>query len=248
MVASFFFYVTEFVSSPIIQLKFNQKLDQKMAWEFYSSPEFGGCNFWEERALPHHPKLLKIESVQDKETFLSQYISEFYNFHSDEFKELNKKTSAHLHRSQDEFFRTVDNIFRHYPWPRKTFTGFFSIFDFCPRFLDSGNFQVFLYDDRDSQLFTIFHEMLHFIFYDFAQKTFTKKFKNLHTEKGKFWDLAEIFNAVIQGTDDFITLHDGKIRDAGYPNHKNLIMKGKILWNENQDVKQWISKMMKLIV
>jgi len=234
------------MSNPIIQLKFDQKLDQEIAWEFYASPEFGGCNFWTERALPHHPKLLEIESVQDKKAFLSQYIFEFYNFHSKELKELNQKASNHLRQSQEDFFKTVDSIFCHYPWPRKAFTGFFSIFDFCPRFLDSGSFQIFLYDDRDSQLFTIFHEMLHFIFYDFAQKNFTKKFKNLNTEKGNFWDLAEIFNVVIQDTDNFIKLH-GKIKGTGYPNHNNLIIEGKILWARNQDLNQWIIEMMKII-
>jgi hypothetical protein len=232
--------------NPEIQLKFDQKLDQEMAWEFYSSPEFGGCNFWAERALFHHPKLVEIESAKDKKTFLSQYISEFYNLNSKELKELNQKNSTNLHQSQEEFFKIVDKTFCHYPWPRNTFTGFFSIFDFCPRFLDSGSFQVFIYDDRDSQLFTIFHEMLHFIFYDFAQKTFIEKFKKLNTEKGIFWDLAEIFNAVIQNTDSFIKLH-GKMKGAGYPNHNNLIIKGKILWARNQDLNQWIIEMMKII-
>jgi len=234
------------MSNPTIQLKFDQKLDQDLAWDFYSNAEFGGCNFWEERALFHHPKLLEIELAKNPKNFLDKYILEFYNSHFDEMKKRSQKTSIYLSQSQNDFFKIVDKIFSRHPWPRKEFTGFFSIFDFCPRFLDWGGFQVFLYDNRSMQLFTIFHEMLHSIFYDFAQKTFPEKFENLSTNEGKFWDLAEIFNAVVQDTDNFIKLH-GKIKSPGYPNHKNLITKGRNLWKKNQDLSQWIIEMMKII-
>lgn len=228
--------------NPTIQLSFDQKLDQKMAWDFYSDPEFGGCDFWEKRALPYHPNLSEIKSTKNPKKFLHEYVSKFYRSHSEEIKNHSKKTSKNLNKTQDDFFKIVDKIFNH-PWPKKKYIGLFSIFDFCPRFLDSGKFQIFLYDNRDMQLFTIFHEMLHFIFYDFAQKTFPKKFKNANTNKGKFWDLAEVFNTVIHNTDDFIALH-GKIKGLGYPYHKRLIIKGKKLWQKNQNLNQWIIGMM----
>ena len=231
---------------PTIQLKFDQKLDQNLARDFYSYPEFGGCNFWEERALVHHPKLLEMNSLKNPESFLDKYITEFYVSHFEEMKKLSKKTANYLNQTHDSFFRVVDNIFNHYPWPRKKFIGCFSIFNFCPRFLDWGRFQVFIYDKPNLQLFTIFHELLHFIFYGFVQKTFPKKFKNLSTEEGKFWDLAEVFNAVIQNSDDFIKLH-GQIENIGYPNHKSLILKGKDLWKKTPDLNQWIVEMMKVI-
>ncbi len=96
------------------------------------------------------------------------------------------------------------------------------------------------------QLFTIFHEMLHFIFYDFAIKIFPKNFKHLNTEEGVFWDLAEVFNVVIQDSDDFVKLH-GKIKNLGYPNHTKLINLGKILWKKNPDVKHWIVSMVEFL-
>lgn len=234
------------MSNPAIQLKFDQKLDQDLAWDFYSHPNYGGCDFWEERALFHHPKLLEIEVAKNHKIFLNKYISEFYSSHFDEIKKRSHKTSIHLDQSQNDFFKIVDKIFNHHPWPKEKFIGVFSIFDFCPRFLDWGGFQIFIYDNRSVQLFTIFHEMLHFIFYDFTKKTFPEKFKKANTEEGKFWDLAEIFNAVVQDTDNFIKLH-GKIKNIGYPSHKNLIIKGKNLWTKNQDLNQWIIKMMKIV-
>ncbi|MDD3006925.1 MAG: hypothetical protein PHX30_05110 [Candidatus Pacebacteria bacterium] len=230
------------MKQPKIILKFDQKLEQELAWNFYNYPEFGGCNFWEERALKHHPELLEIKSVNDPKEFLDKYISKYYSVHSDEIHDLGKKTEEYLWQEENNFFLTVNKIFKGHPWTREEFTGDFSIFDFCPRFLEDGEFQVFIYDTRNLQLFTIFHEMLHFIFYDFMRKKFPENLGKMNTEEGKLWDLAEVFNAVIQDTDDFIKLH-GKIENIGYPDHRELISKGDLLWKNNPDLYQWISKM-----
>ena len=37
------------------------------------------------------------------------------------------------------------------------------------------------------------------------------------------------------------------MKSSGYPNHKNLIIKGGNLWKKNQDLSQWIIEMMKII-
>lgn len=233
-----------FMKQPIIKLKFDQKLDQKLAWSFYSHPEFGGCNFWKERALKHHLELVDIKSAKNQKKFLYDYIKNFYKFNDREIKILSENTIEYLSQKQDKFFLIVDKLFKGYPWPKKKFTGVFSIFDFCPRFLDSGEFQVFIYDTRSLQLFTIFHEMLHFIFYDFVRKNFPET-KKMNTEQGKLWDIAEVFNAVIQNSDGFIKLH-GKIKNIGYPNHKELILQGRRLWKKDQNVYNWVNEMLKL--
>lgn len=230
---------------PIIKLKFDRKLDQVKAWDFYLSPNFGGCDFWKERALKHHPKLIEIKSAENPKKFLNKYIINFYKSNNDEIKSLSENTVKYVNQEQDKFFLLVDKLFKGYPWPRKKFIVDFSIFDFCPRFLDSGELQVFIYDNRSLQLFTIFHEMLHFIFYDFVQKNFPKT-RKMNTEQGKLWDIAEVFNAVIQNTDDFIGLH-GKIRNIGYPDHKELILQGSYLWKKDSSVYSWVNEILRLI-
>ena len=234
------------MKQPIIELKFDQKLDQDKAWYFYSNPECGGCDFWKERALKHHPKLIKIKSAEDSKKFLYEYISDFYSSNNEEIQIFRKNTIKYLRQEQDKFFLKVDKIFKGHHWPKRKFIGYFSVFDFCPRFLDSGEFQIFIYDKRNLQLFTIFHEMLHFIFYDFGQKRFPETLGKMDTEEGKFWVLAEVFNSVVQDTNDFIDLH-GKIKNIGYPDHKKLISLGRSLWKKNPDINNWISEMLKLI-
>ncbi len=233
------------MKQPIIKLKFNQKLDQELAWNFYSNQEFGGCNFWKERAVKYHPKLTEIKSVKNPKVFLNKYILDFYGSSGREIKILSENTIKYLSQEQDKFFLIVDKLFKGHPWPRKKFIGYFSMFDFCPRFLDSGEFQVFIYDSSNLQLFTIFHELLHFIFYDFTQKNFPET-RRINTEQGKLWNIAEVFNAVIQNTGDFISLH-GKIKNIGYLEHKELILRGRFLWKKNADVYGWISNMLRSV-
>ncbi|MFA5169449.1 MAG: hypothetical protein WC420_01700 [Candidatus Paceibacterota bacterium] len=228
---------------PTIKLQFDQKLDQDLAWDFYNNQKFGGCDFWKERALRYHPLLINIESSEDKRKYLDNYISEYYISHKDEIKSLCNKTIEYLKQEQEKYFLLVDKIFKNYPWPKEELIGNFSIFDFCPRFLEDGEFQVFIYGNHNLQLFTIFHECLHFIFYDFAQKKFPGTLGKMNTEKGELWDIAEVFNAVIQNTDDFIDLHS-KIENIGYPDHKELITKGTLLWRKHHDVYSWINGML----
>lgn len=231
---------------PNIQLKFDRKLDQDIAWQFYSDPEFGGTDFWQRGAIKHHPKLKELDKKDNPKEHLQEYILSYYNSKSDELDALGKKTKDYVNETKQNFFKIVDKIFNKKTWPQENYTGIYSIFDFCPRFLDWGGFQVFLYDTRNLQLFTVYHEMLHFIFYDYALKTFPEIFTGLDTENGKFWDLAEVFNAVIQQTQDFINLH-GRIKEIGYPDHKNLIIEGRRIWEKTLDVKKWIQSMLPLL-
>jgi hypothetical protein len=233
------------MNHPIIKLQFDQKLDQDMAWIFYGHKR-GGCDFWKERALRYHPKLINIEESSDKKAFLNDYVSDYYTSHNNEIISLSNKTIEYLNQTQEKYFLLIDKIFNNYPWPKKEIIGNFSIFDFCPRFLEDGEFQVCIYDNRSLQLFTIFHECLHFIFYDFALNKFPEVFTGIDTGDGKFWILAEVFNAVVQSTDDFTILY-GKIDNIGYPDHQELIKQGSMIWKDNPDVYNWIKKMWELL-
>lgn len=95
-----------------------------------------------------------------------------------------------------------------------------------------------MYDNDKGILFTIFHEMLHFIFYDYCSIKYPKIFKNRDTEKGLFWEIAEMFNAVVQQTSAFTKLH-GSINDIGYPELKSKFKEAKKAWNG--DVDNWIT-------
>jgi len=229
---------------PIVNFILNQKLEQDLALEFYNNPKHGGSDFWQERAIIYHTKLKKIEDAKNTREFLKKYVSEYYATNKKEIKFLGDEIRRNFKNKRNAYFLLVSKIFAKYPWPKTAYTGYFSIFDFCPRFLDSGEFQVFIYDNKKNQLFTIFHELLHFIFYDYIQKTFPKIFGNADTEDGVLWNLAEIFNSVIQDTNEFIELH-GKIDNICYPDHNLILPKAKEIWSKEKNLSNWIDQMTK---
>ena len=229
-----------------IEFILNQKLEQDLALEFYNNPNHGGSDFWQERAIKYHPKLKEIESVKNPKKFLNKYISEYYIANKKEIDFLSNEVRKNFKDKETAYFLLVNKIFGGYPWPKNKYIGYFSIFDFCPRFLDSGEFQVFIYDNKENQLFTIFHEMLHFIFYDYAQKTFPEILGNIDTDSGVFWDLAEMFNTVIQSTEEFIELH-GEINNMGYPDHNLILPKAKEIWSEEKNIFNWIDQMIRIL-
>lgn len=228
---------------PIINFKFDRSLDQDVAWMFYNNQKFGGIDFWRERALPHHPTFNKINEFSNPQQFINQYVSAFYIAHANELERLGGEIIKNFQQIKNDYFSLANKVFKGYPWPQKEYTGCFSIFSFCPRFLDWGGFQVSLYDNQDHQMYVVLHELLHFIFYDYAQRNFPETLGKMNTDEGRFWDLAEVFNVVLQSSDDFKLLQ-GKIDSTGYPDHKSMILKGKSVWLKNQDVRQWILDMM----
>lgn len=229
---------------PKIELKFDKKLDQDIAWQFYNSSKIGGVDFWKERTSKHLSELSEINKKENKKQYLDNYILSYYKDNKKEIEKLSVEINNNLREKELQFFKQVDVIFKNYPWPQKNIIGNFSIFNFCPRFLEDNEFQVFLYDDKNHQLFTIFHECLHFIFYDFARKKFSGELGEIDTESGLFWDIAETFNAVIQNTKEFKLIH-GEISDICYPEHKELIEKGSKIWENQKDVYKWIEEMLK---
>lgn len=223
-----------------LKFKLDSKLDFEIAWDFYNNPKFEGVNFWGKGALEHHDELKTIEKIPrpKKKKFLSNYTESLYKQHRNEFKQRKKEIEVLYKKREQKFFYETERIFKNHPWPKGKYIAYLSIFDFCPRFLDNKTFSVFMYDNDDDILMTIFHEMLHFIFYDYCLTKYPRIFKNLNTERGQFWLIAEMFNAVAQQTPAFSKLHRS-IDDIGYLELKLKFKEAKKAWNGNID--DWIT-------
>lgn len=231
------------MGTPKLKFKFSPKLDSKIAWGFYNTPEYAGVNFWKKGALQYHDELNAIEKTQRRKLFLSNYVISLYRQHKNEFEHRKKEIEMLYKKEEQKFFRETGKIFKNYPWPSGKYIAYLSIFDFCPRFLEDKTFFVFMYNDDKGIVFTIFHEMLHFIFYDYCLTKHPKVFKSQDTESGRFWEIAELFNAVIQQTPTFKKLHGsihGSINDVGYPELKSKFKTAKKAWKG--DVDDWITK------
>lgn len=123
---------------------------------------------------------------------------------------------------EQDFFLLVENLFKGYPWPRKMYVAYPTVWSMYPRFLESGTFQVpHRYRNKKYVNVVIAHEMLHFIFYDWFYKLYPKYKKNNYNMF--VWHVSEIFNAVIQNSLPWLKVF--KLQTMAYPEHEAVVFK-----------------------
>lgn len=229
-----------------IKFQLNKKLDKEMAMSFLYSKQ-GGIKF-SRNVINIHPELrgiLKLKSVLSKKTLINKHFDYFYKKHNGYLNKKILQFTKEWRVVEKNFFDETDKIFKNYPWPKGKYIGYLSIIDCNPRFLNNKTFQVFYFNSLGVRYVTT-HEMLHFIFYDYTSKKYQQIFKKLDPNSGVYWDLAELFNAVILHTPPFIKIHNVK-KIINYPNHKKYLPAMIRLWKKYKDVDEWIERALAII-
>lgn len=226
---------------PQIKFKLNKTLDKKMASEFLNFKQ-GGIDFAKD-ILNIHPELKILENLKNKkkrEKIINIYFDKFYKKNNDYLKRRVVEFNADWKTIKDKFLNEVSKVFIKYPFPKGKYAGYLSIINCNPRFLKDKTFQIFYFHPRGGRYVTM-HELLHFIFYDYAINKFPKIFSKLNTENDNFWDLAEIFNSIILSSPGFKKIHKQK-NVSFYPKHKKHITKITALWKKTQNIDEWLLK------
>ncbi|MBU4360880.1 hypothetical protein KKC16_02075 [Patescibacteria group bacterium] len=226
--------------TPKILYKLNKVLDKNMALAFLGI-KAGGIDF-SNGIVNVHPELKGINrqsKVKQQET-INSHFDNFYKEHNEYLNKRVDEFQKDWDKLEKKYFQAVAKIFKNYSWSKGKYIGYLSIIDCNPRFLNNKTFQVFYFHPEGVVSVTA-HELLHFMFYDYCIKKHSKIFKKLNTDNGIFWDLAEIFNAVILAQPEFVKIHKIK-KQANYPVHKKYIPILKRLWTKEQDIDKWIVK------
>lgn len=127
------------------------------------------------------------------------------------------------------------------------YIGFISIFDCNPRYFETKSFQIFYKKTNLEKLEVVFHECLHFAFFEYYDKFFKIKTEKLNKNSGKLWELSEIFNVIILNQKEFrdILKREEKLF---YPDLKDKLITVKKIWNENHDnMKNFIIKSLNVL-
>lgn len=225
---------------PKISYKLNKPLDKKMALAFLNV-KAGGVDF-SNGIIGVHPELKGIKNKKkvQQQKMINRHFDNFYKKHNNYLTKQIKKFQTDWNKVEKKYFQAMAKIFKSHSWPKGKYIGYLSIIDCNPRFIKDKTFQVFYFHPEGAVSVTA-HELLHFIFYDYCLKKYSKIFKKLNTDNGIFWDLAEIFNAVILSQSEFIKIHKIK-KQSNYPAHKKHIPILKRLWNKEKDIDKWIIK------
>ena len=98
-------------------------------------------------------------------------------------------------------------------------------------------FQFFYKKPLADAIYTIAHELLHFIFFDFIKKKLKKEAK--HLSEDQVWDLSEIFNVVVLKSPRYLHIVNQKFV-IPYPDHRRYIHQFEKAYKNSQNAEEFI--------
>ncbi|MFA6982203.1 MAG: hypothetical protein WC243_04255 [Patescibacteria group bacterium] len=166
------------------------------------------------------------------------YVDAFYIENEEKIKRSLSKAQQDWDIIRGDYFLEVNNLFGISSLTSDKYTGYLSIFNFNPRFLDTKTFQ-FYYKHPEGTNYCIAHESMHFMFYDYI-----KKFG--FTDEDKVWELSEIFNVIVLALPQFEELTKNPDPEP-HNEHRNMIGKFKKLHEEASDLDSFITRSFDLL-
>jgi len=213
----------------MISMGLNKKLDILMYKDFCDLSA-AGVNFGATIKRDH--PLISLENAES-------YINDFYAQNKLVLEQNRDELTAALKEKQGDFFIALKLLFK-MDFSSKDYRGYISIFDCNPRFIETDEFQVFYKRGLTDKVLVVFHEILHFAFFEYCDMHFAEEISDLDKNLGKLWELSEIFNVIILNTPTFLNITKRK-EEMGYT---ELIQKQEILmdiWNNvNGDLDKFI--------
>jgi len=219
---------------PKVTFKLNKLLDKRMAYAF-SNTSKAGVDF-SKGVISKHPRLKKVfemHSDAQKIIAIGRYFDLYYKHNGATLKRLADEFTQDWKKVEARFFGDVEKLFKGYQFPRGKYIGYVSAINCNPRFLHDKTFQVF-YKHTLGVKFITSHELMHFIFYDYAIKRHYLLFAKKNPDDGIFWDTAEIFNSVVLSDAVFVR-HNQVKKIIAYPHHRKYIGKLVRVWKETRD-------------
>ena len=219
--------------------KLNKQLDKEMIDAFLGlrqgGLDFSGC------VLGPNPELKKVLKVKDRKRReeINRYVDDFYKKKKEILDRRVKELGQRWLEIDGPYFNLVKKLFKLKKLPNRRYSGYLSIINCGPRFLEDKSFQVFYRRPKDS-MYVAMHEILHFFFYDYVFKNHPR-FKKLDPNQGILWELAEVFNSVILSEPEFKKTYKQK-RDWSYPAYRKYLKDLKKIWHESKNIDIWIEK------
>lgn len=214
----------------MIKINLNKELDYGVYIDFHNHSQ-AGADFGARIKQDH----LNINLENYK-----KYIDDFYLVHEAEILEKQEEINKALLEKQDKFFVALRELFS-IDFSGQNYQGYLSIFNCNPRYLKTKTFQIYYKRELIDMLEVALHESMHFAFFEYLDKNFSKQIKDMNKNNGTLWELSEILNVIFLNLPSFQEIL-GKEEKLFYPNLKDKLDKAKIIWDSTKDVKMFVAK------
>lgn len=218
----------------------NKKFDECMAEEFLNI-HGGGIDFGE-GIIKTHPQLKSIKSlkniIQIKKA-INNYFDNYYKIHKENIFRKLKLVRDAWRKQEKKYIAVTEDFFGGFRFPKGKYIAYASIINCNPRFLESKTFQFFYKKSLADAIYTIAHELLHFIFFDFIKKKLKKEARYLSEDQ--LWDLSEIFNVVVLKSPRYRHIINQKFI-IPYPDHRRYIPQFEKVYKNSRNVEEFIRR------
>ena len=227
---------------PHVNFEINKELDYWAVGEFVT---FDPNDLISKNILDTHPNLkdaLNLDSAE-KTSFYKNYVDRMYAEKGEALIDTKKDLQKSWGLVEQEFLDETAKIFNNHPWPKGSYTGFLSIFNCNPRFLEEKTFQIY-YKHPEGLVYVCAHEMLHFMFYDYLEKN-PDLVKNI--SESSIWDLSEIFNIILLERPEFVGI-TGNDNPRPYTEHEKLLSDFRKVVGNFDDTCDLVEELVRLLV
>ena len=199
----------------------------------------GGIDFGE-GIVKSHPQLRSVKllkNITQREKAISVYFDNYYQTHRTPILRKLESVRSAWRKQEKEYITITEDFFGGFRFPKGKYVAYTSIINCNPRFLESKTFQFFYKKPLADAIYTIAHELLHFIFFDFVGKKFKQETK--HLSEDQLWDLSEIFNVVVLRSPRYRYIINQKFV-IPYPDHQHYIRQFQKVYKISQNAEEFI--------
>ncbi len=222
---------------PTVKVTSNKQWD-KDVFVYFLDEKDTEYDFGYDRIISIHPEISSArgKSEEEKIEIITPYINNYYLNNQKAISDASSKVKAIWEPISTSFFIELEKIFGSLDFYRMDeITAALSIAKAGVIGDNNASFQIWYKTiNEPAEVRRHFaHEILHFFYYAYLKE---KKMSKL----AKDWDKAEIFNVVILGLPQFISLI-GK-EDRGYQQHEKYFSHYKKLWAESTTLDDYLRK------
>jgi len=214
----------------MFKIDINKKLDYEVYIDFRNF-SVADTNF-SELIKKEHPKI-NLKNYK-------KYIDDFYSTEKSEMLKKQEEIRQILIKKQDKFFIELTKLFS-MNFDKDIYQGYLSMFNCNPRWPETKIFQIYWKKDLPHALEVIFHESLHFAFFDYLEKNFTEQIKGLDKNSGILWEMSEIFNIIILNQSQFKKII-GIEEKLFYTHLQDKLDKAKVIWSTHSGINNFVSR------